>query len=207
MIEVFLWVFVGFASGAFPSAVVIAKIFSFEDVRSVGDGNPGTVNAWKSGGWVPGLIALVLEIGKGAVPVYFAMRYFGYSPGILSQIGLSVVAIAPILGHGWSPFLKFRGGKALATTWGSWIAITNGGAFLVGCVLLGSAHVFQKNHALTVTICLTGFLVVFAPLQIQLYIPLFWILNFAVVVYKHRAEYSVGVLPRDWVLKLARRLT
>ena len=205
MLEFIIWIAIGFISGSVPWALLIGKRLVGKDIRSVGDGNPGVANSWKLGGWPLGVLSLVLELGKSFVPVYLAIRFLGQPSGAISQVGLAFVALAPVLGHGWSPFLKFRGGKALATTWGSWIAITNGGAFLVGCVLLGSAHVFQKNHALTVTICLTGFLVVFAPLQIQLYIPLFWILNFAVVVYKHRAEYSVGVLPRDWVLKLARK--
>ena len=60
-----VWVSVGFVCGSIPWAVIVGKFLSHDDVRSVGDGNPGAVNAWKSGGWVPGMISMMLEIGKG----------------------------------------------------------------------------------------------------------------------------------------------
>ena len=171
-----------------------------KDVRSMGDGNPGVVNAWKLGGWALGTLSLILEVSKSLVPVYFATSYLDQPSGIESQIGLALVAVAPVVGHGWSPFLRFKGGKALAATWGSWIAITGGGAFPIGCILLGSIHAFQKNHAITVTLCVALFLVVFLPLQMQPFIALFWVANMIIIIWKHRAEYSDGIVLRKWVL-------
>ena len=104
-----------------PWAVIVGKILRTKDVRKVGDGNPGAVNAWKSGGYVPGILSVTLEICKSLVPIYLAKQHLdGFASG-WAQIGFAMVAFAPILGHAWSPFLRFHGGKALATTWGSWI--------------------------------------------------------------------------------------
>lgn len=198
-----IWIAVGFLCGSVPWAVLVGKLLVRDDVRTIGDGNPGAVNAWKSGGWVPGMISLILEIGKGLLPVYFAIQYIGQPSGAISQIGLALIAFAPVVGHGWSPFLQFKGGEALAPSWGSWMAITGGIAFPVGCVLLGLMHLFQRNHAITVTFCLFMFLAVFLPLQIQPYLVFFWVANMTVVVYKHRVEYSEEILARRWVIRLA----
>ena len=199
------WIAVGFLSGSTPFAIIIGEIFSTKDIRNVGDGNPGAANAWKSGGWIPGMIALSLDILKGFLPVYFAIAYWGHPTDILSQIIIPVIALAPIVGHAWSPILDFNGGKALATTWGAWIALTNGLALPVGMILLGLAYIIQKNDAITVTTCLIGFLLVFLPLkELQLHIFLFWILNMAVVIWKHRLEYLNGITLRDWTTSITR---
>ena len=196
----------GFISGAVPWALIIGKLFGNQDARNVGDGNPGATNAWKVGGWVPGLASLILEISKSLIPVYFAFQYLAHSvEGTLQSIGLAVVALAPILGHGWSPFLRFNGGKTLAASLGSWMAVTNGLAFPVGCALLGFMHGVQRNHAITTTVCLVGFMVVFLSLQLQPYIAFFWVANVVVVVHKHRHEYYDGILLRGWMLKLLGR--
>ena len=196
------WIVIGFISGSVPWAVIVGKIFLTIDVRNMGDGNPGAVNAWKSGGYLPGILSVVLEICKSLVPVYFAKQYLdGFVSG-WDQIGFAIVAFAPILGHAWSPFLRFKGGKALATTWGSWIGITGGIAFPVGILVLGLMHVVQKNHAITVTVCLSGFLIVFMPFVRETSVLLFWLLNMGVVIYKHRYEYSAGVEFRGWISRM-----
>ena len=125
----------------------------------------------------------------------------GFASG-WAQIGFAMVAFAPILGHAWSPFLRFHGGKALATTWGSWIGITGGVAFPIGLLLLGLMHIVQKNHAITVTVCLSGFLIIFMPFVRETGVLLFWLLNMGVVVYKHRYEYSTGVEFRGWIVRM-----
>ena len=204
MLELIVWIAIGFISGSIPWAVIVGNLLMHSDVRNVGDSNPGAVNAWKLGGWLPGLLSVILEVAKSLVPVYFATQYLGHHFDIMSQIRLALVAIAPIVGHGWSPFLRFNGGKALATTWGSWIAITGGIAFPIGCILLGLSHGLQKNHAITVTLCMFGFLAVFLPFQMELFIVLFWIANLSIIIWKHRDEYSDGIIARRWVLSVMR---
>jgi glycerol-3-phosphate acyltransferase PlsY len=205
MLDHALWLGIGFLSGSIPWALVIGKFISHRDVREVGDGNPGSVNAWKSGGWVPGMLSMVVEVSKGLVPVYLAMNYLGAPSTLWAQLGLALVAFSPIVGHGWSPLLNFKGGKALAASWGSWIALTGGLAFPVALVSLGLIHGLQRNHSITVTSCLAGFLAVFLPLETELYLFLFWLANMALLIHKHRGEYSQGIVFRDWVLRVTLR--
>ena len=200
MLELIIWIIIGFVSGSIPWAVLVGNLLVRKDVRSVGDGNPGAINVWKLGGWAPGVLSLVLEVAKSLVPVYLANRFLGQPSDFASHTSLALIAIAPIIGHGWSPFLRLKGGKALAASWGSWMAITGGLAFPIGCILLGLIHGIQKNNAVTVTLCLIGFLVVFLSLQMQLFIALFWVANISILLWKHRAEYSDGLIVRRWIL-------
>ena len=191
-------------SGSVPWALVVSKLISHKDVRNIGDGNPGVANAWKSGGWIPGMLSVGLELGKSIVPIYFAIMFLGQPTGLISHIGLALILLAPIVGHGWSPFLKFKGGKSLAASWGSWIAVTNGMALPVGCFFLALTHGFQKNHSVTVTLCLIGFIAVFALMGMELFLLLFSLGNISIVIYKHRGEYSEGLVLRNWIHKFTR---
>ena len=199
MMELAVWIIIGFLSGSVPWSLLVGALLTGLDVRSVGDGNPGAANVWKSSGATFGVVALLLDISKSLIPVYLAFQYLSVQPHFWSHLALSMVAFAPILGHAFSPFLKFRGGKALATTAGSWMAITDGLVIPVACLLLATIHGIQKNHAITVTLCIVGFLIVFLPMEKQLYIGIFWILNISLVIYKHRHEYSKGILMRSWI--------
>ena len=205
MLDHALWFGIGFLSGSIPWALIIGKFISHRDVREVGDGNPGSVNAWKSGGWVPGILSMVVEVSKSLVPVYLAMNYLGAPSTLWTQFGLALVAFSPIVGHGWSPLLYFKGGKALAASLGSWMALTGGLAFPVALVSLGLIHGLQRNHAITVTSCLVGFLAVFLPLETELYLFSFWLANMTLLIYKHRGEYSQGLVFREWVLRVTSR--
>lgn len=202
MIEFVLWIAICFVSGAVPWAVILGKFWVGGDVRSVGDGNPGATNLWKMGGWMRGVVALVLEIGKSLVPVLIAIVLIGQPTSSPEQIGIALVALSPIVGHAWSPFLRLKGGKALAASLGAWVAITMGLAIPVACVLLIIMHGLQKNHAITITVCLLGFLVVFLPLLMQPYIIIFWVFNLIIVIYKHKSEYAHGIIFRTWIRRI-----
>jgi glycerol-3-phosphate acyltransferase PlsY len=105
------------------------------DIRETGDGNPGAVNAFKAAGFGIGSLGLVLDFLKGAVPVTIGYQYFHLSGG-----WLIVLIIAPVFGHIFSPFLKFKGGKGIATTFGVWTGIT---LWQVPC-LLGAFLIFTR---------------------------------------------------------------
>jgi acyl-phosphate glycerol 3-phosphate acyltransferase len=89
------------------------------DIRQFGDGNPGGTNVWKAGGPRWGITAILLDGLKGLIPVSLALYQ-----GEVSGWWVFPVSLAPIMGHVFSPFLNFRGGKALATTFGVWTALT-----------------------------------------------------------------------------------
>jgi len=89
------------------------------DIRQYGDSNPGATNVLRAGSWGWFALALMLDIAKGALPVGLAVHFAG-----IWGWSLIPVAMAPPLGHAFSPFLGWRGGKAIAASLGIWIGLT-----------------------------------------------------------------------------------
>jgi len=131
-----LWTLIGFLSGSLPFSVWLGKLVLHTDIRRYGDGNPGATNVFRAGNFGAGMLAVFLDIAKGAAPVALAHYLFR-----VDGWPLIPVILAPILGHAFSPFLRFRGGKAIASTFGAWTALTVPfGPFVMG----GSVFVFYK---------------------------------------------------------------
>ncbi|MFZ6027995.1 MAG: glycerol-3-phosphate acyltransferase [Chloroflexota bacterium] len=107
-----------FLLGALPFAVWLGRRAG-HDPRRVGDGNPGATNALRSGGWKLGLAVLMLDVAKAALPVGLAYQVFAWRGGWMWTI-----AMAPVIGHAFSPFLGGRGGKGVASALGVWIGLT-----------------------------------------------------------------------------------
>jgi len=100
--------------GGIPFGLLFVKAFKGVDIRKVGSGNIGMANVWRVAG--PGLAALVLafDAGKGAASVLLG-RWLWEGRG---DLGAALCGLSAILGHSFSPFLKFRGGRGVATSWG-----------------------------------------------------------------------------------------
>jgi glycerol-3-phosphate acyltransferase PlsY len=119
MMDTLIWVTLSFLSGSIPFAVWLGRLFLARDIRAFGDGNPGATNVFRAGSPALGVISLILDVGKAALPVgicYFQLGFQG--------LAMFAIAIAPILGHMFSPFLGFKGGKALAAALGVWIGLS-----------------------------------------------------------------------------------
>jgi acyl phosphate:glycerol-3-phosphate acyltransferase len=131
-----IWTLIGFLLGSLPISVWLGRLALHTDIRGYGDGNPGGTNVIRAGNRGLGLLVIILDMFKGAIPVslaYYVFKVDGWP--------LVPVILAPIAGHAFSPFLGFRGGKALASTFGVWTALTVPfGPFVMG----GSALVFYK---------------------------------------------------------------
>lgn len=113
------WAVLAFLIGSLPFSVWLPRWLSRADARDYGDGNPGATNAFRAGGAGVGLAALLLDVSKAAAPVGLAYINFGWR-----GLPMLLIATAPVLGHAFSPFLRFRGGKALAVAFGVWIGLT-----------------------------------------------------------------------------------
>lgn len=111
-----VWPALGFACGAIPFGVVVARRVGI-DIQTRGSGNIGATNVARVVGVVPGLIVLALDAGKGALPLAAALRWSG-----ALWIALATGAAA-ILGHCFSPLLGFRGGKGVATAFGVFLVL------------------------------------------------------------------------------------
>lgn len=102
----------GYLLGSVPFAVLAAKAFGFSDPRNAGSGNPGATNVARLGGRPAALLTLLGDFGKGAAAVWLAARLGG-------EPHAAAAGAAAVCGHAFSPFLKFRGGKGVATALGA----------------------------------------------------------------------------------------
>ena len=98
--------------GSLPTAYLLGRYVKGIDIRSVGSKNPGAVNAARSLGKGLGLLVLIVDAGKGALAVFIGQRLGA------AEIALYLSAVLATLGHNFSPFLGFRGGKGGATVLG-----------------------------------------------------------------------------------------
>ncbi len=100
--------------GSFPTGMLMGKLFFHKDIRKYGSGNIGTTNSFRVFGPVAGTIVLVIDVLKGALATDLPLIFHLPGPKYL----LLVAGICAILGHTFSIFLKFKGGKAVATSAG-----------------------------------------------------------------------------------------
>lgn len=113
------WTVTGFILGSIPFSPIIGRLAIGRNIQDYGDKNPGATNVLRAGGLSWFLLALMLDVSKGALPVGLAYQIFG-----LQGWEAIPIALAPSLGHAFSPFLGWRGGKAIAATFGVWIGLT-----------------------------------------------------------------------------------
>jgi len=144
-VTVFFFTLIGYLSGSLPFSVWLTRWVLGVDVRRAGeDHNPGAANTFKAAGrskWWLGLTVLLLDGFKGLIPVAIAFYNFN-----ITGWAMVPVALSPIVGHAYSIFLKFRGGKAVATSFGVWTALTVyqaplvlGGFFIIFTLILTSS--------------------------------------------------------------------
>lgn len=184
MLNAIAWISSGFLAGSLPFSVWIGRLALRTDIRRFGDGNPGATNVFRAGGKGWGALAVALDFLKAAVPVGLATF-----AGDVDGWKLVCVGLAPVAGHAFSPFLRFRGGKALAATFGTWTGLT----LWVVPVPLG-ALVAAWRSVLTVD----GWAVLAAmlcllPLLVLLGDPILfvvWAGNTTLLVWKHRADLA-----------------
>ncbi len=103
---------VGFTLGSIPTAYILGRIVLRADIRDIGSGNPGTLNTTSSMGKAAGLFVLLVDAGKGILTVVIAQAM------AIPDMWLYTAAFAAALGHNFSPFLRFEGGKGVAVALG-----------------------------------------------------------------------------------------
>ena len=121
--NVFLLILIPFLSyliGSIPFGPLIGRIAADTDITKLGSGNTGATNVARELGIKWGLTTLLLDITKGFLPVYIVTNFYNPPGGWL----LITVPVSLLLGHRFSPFLRFRGGKGVATALGIFLALS-----------------------------------------------------------------------------------
>jgi len=104
--------------GSIPFGILLAKLFGVVDVRKAGSGNIGATNVARVAGPLPGIFTLVLDGVKGAAAVWLAARFANES-----ALWMTVAGLSALLGHCFPVWLRFRGGKGVATAAGMFLAL------------------------------------------------------------------------------------
>lgn len=180
-----------FLCGSIPFSVWLGRLFTRKDVRDYGDGNPGAINVFRSGSAVLGVVVLLLDVTKGVLPVALAV-----DPGGFSGWQLAVIAILPVAGHAFSPFLRFRGGKAIAVTLGTWIGLMAWGVVFIGVTVVTVARFVVRHDARAVVLALIAMAVGIAVFTPDMWLGVVLAGQFAIIVWKHRAAFTEPPRPR-----------
>ncbi len=194
------WTAFGFALGAIPFSVLLGHWLVRADIRNYGDANPGAANAWKAGGAKIGVPALLLDFLKGAIPVglaHFAAGQRGWA--------LVPIAIAPFLGHAFSPFLGFKGGKALATTFGAWSGVTLAEGPIVIGLFFTLFLTVQTANAWSVILGMLGFGAHLLLRQPDAPTLAIWLGSLTILLWKHRRDLREPIHPRAWIVNILRK--
>ena len=113
-----LWLAGAYIAGSIPTSFWVARVFGGVDLRGFGSGNLGATNLYRAMGWKAAIPVGVFDVLKGTAPVLLFERYAGASAGWPLAVG-----VAAVLGHVFSPFVRFRGGKGVATAAGVFLAL------------------------------------------------------------------------------------
>jgi glycerol-3-phosphate acyltransferase PlsY len=175
----FFLILFAYFMGSIPTGVVLTKAFSKVDIRTQGSRNIGATNVYRTAGKKLGVLALLGDILKGVIPVVLAR-------GTLeSHFWIGAVALVAFLGHIYPIFLKFKGGKGVATGLGIFLALSPLPTLLAAIVFV--LVVFRWRYislgSLTAAAAFVVFLALLDPHKI--YIPFAFIVA-ALIFYRHR---------------------
>lgn len=106
----------GYALGSIPFGLVLARLAGYGDIRKIGSGNIGATNVLRTGNKPLALATVILDSGKGAAAALLLAYFLDPTAGIIA-------GVAAVFGHNFPIWLKFKGGKGMATTLGTLVAI------------------------------------------------------------------------------------
>lgn len=158
----------GYIAGSIPTGVILSKLFGAKDVRQEGSGNIGATNVYRVSGAKLGILTLLGDVAKGTIPVALTCSLMD------SELWIAAVALSTFLGHLFPIFLKFRGGKGVATAIGIFLIIA---PLVLPCVIVIFVLVVLKwkyvslgsltaSALLPIFICVTGYPVIYADLSL-----------------------------------------
>lgn len=184
-----LFLILSFFVGGIPFGYLMGKLVKGIDLREFGSKNIGATNAGRVLGWRYGILVLILDAMKGAVPVFAFLKIDSPLPQIDGQL---IVGSIAILGHTFTPFLSFKGGKGVATALGVYL-------YLFPVVTVSAVLIFFIVYKLTGYVSLGSIVGSFAmPVWYYIFYSSFWkeeyslsaflalVVTFVLIVFLHR---------------------
>ena len=173
--DIFLIGISSYLMGSIPFGFILTKIFLKKDIRRIGSGNIGATNALRTGNKLLGFTTLILDITKAILPVLYVK--FNYPDYIF------IASLCAFLGHVFPIWLKFKGGKGVATYVGILFSIN----FILGLIFVviwGATFLISKYSSLSslvASMVIPIYLIIF-----ENYNSLFFIIMFVLILYTHR---------------------
>lgn len=185
---------ISYVLGSIPTAYLFGRLYKGIDLRKHGSGNLGATNAFRVLGKGIGTSVLIIDILKGTISVLLAGLFF-YSPdiNISKNLYLCLAAITAVCGHNWTVFLKFKGGKGIATSLGALIGFSiliNKFAFTCLAIVLLWLIIFLATGFVSLasvicSACLPVLGIIFhLPLEILLFLALLSVFS----IIKHKSN-------------------
>jgi glycerol-3-phosphate acyltransferase PlsY len=198
---------VSYFLGAVPFAYVVTKVLTGVDIRTVGSGNVGATNVRRAAGNAAAAVVLALDVAKGFVPAHFFPAWFaGVFPGLSVEFVGVLSGLGAILGHVFTVFLRFRGGKGVATSCGVafGLAPLQGGIALGVFVLVVAVWRYISLGSMSAALAFLVSLVLLGkePWGKGLPLTLFALAITALIVFRHRT--NIGRLLAGTEHKLGR---
>jgi len=146
--------------GSIPFAYILPKIFGLGDIRNLGSGNVGATNVLRAGNKLLAIIVLAFDIIKGFAPLFILKNYYHNE---LSEIIILFIGSAAILGHIFPIWLKFKGGKGVATYIGFLFAINYifGIFYIITWLLIALLKKYSSLASITSLVLLPFFVMIF----------------------------------------------
>jgi glycerol-3-phosphate acyltransferase PlsY len=168
--------------GSIPFSFLVARAFGVHDVRLLGSGNVGATNVLRSAGKAAGALALLLDVGKGAAAAALAGRLAPGEPALPAA-----AALAAVVGHTFPVWLRFRGGKGVATGLGAFAPLAPAAALgaVAAFALVALATRFVSLGSVAGAVCLAAVALV---LRGRDPVALAALLSAALVVFRHRSN-------------------
>lgn len=174
----------GYLLGSVPTGLVLTKIFSKVDPRKMGSQNIGATNIYRTAGKTLGILTLVGDVLKGAMPVVIAIQW-----GLPSR-WIAIVGLSPVLGHVFPIFLGFKGGKGVATTLGVYLIVSPIAVLIEFFVFAGMVWKWRFISLGSITCAITiTILIAYFRSDSQAYFIVSVIIA-ALILYRHQANIS-----------------
>lgn len=176
--------------GSIPTAYIFGRMIKGIDIRNFGSGNVGATNVYRLIGKVPAFIVLFIDALKGFVPVLLFPAIFNIDKNLIDpELTSILIGVACISGHVWTVFLKFKGGKGVATTSGVMLAIAPKVSLLALTVWVIFFLLFRYASLASIAAAIS---LPIASLVMNKAFPivLFSIIICVIVSYKHKSNIS-----------------
>jgi glycerol-3-phosphate acyltransferase PlsY len=198
----FVVALIGYLLGSIPFGLAIGRIFGKTDVREIGSGKIGMTNVMRAAGKKAAVLALSLDLAKGALAVIFAgliLSSDSYSGTLWVRESAQVLAaFMAIAGHTWSIFLKFKGGRGVATFLGGLLALYWPAAVVAGIIMIIVGFISRYMSLGSITGAVSAFIMLIILYMVRDYTPEYLLYT----IYAMMCAIFIFLIHRDNIYRL-----